>query len=642
MAILEANFGSRASCSVEVDDVIYVSSAHGLRQKFAHVLVNTEPDITGTLTFYVGNGGTVFERFTSWEVAVSHTFDWTSTPFPPSFVDAVADWIDGSDSYEMEMWVALTTQSATYDDRVKVKVRMGEGPETSPEFDLAAAPFGAGSDYGLLQNLTQIMAEVSNAGVGKGSVESVVIKCLGWRSDSAALVTPAVYRAGTVEVEATVTSTLNVSARKTVALECIPYERPSISSASVFRCLEDGTPKDDAAWARAEASWSFHPLGGDNSCSASVSYRALGSDSWSDPVPLASGAPAVIAGDLDMTVSYEALFSVRDRFATAQGILDIAIPYFTIDLLKGGRGIAFGTASDEEGFKVGMAAKFLAAVEMAKELVVGAKAKVASLVVDGTAEIVGVLTAKANAVFEKAVSITGDLTTNMHYIRDGKRLQRNGSGSSWYNGRDNALVRNATCTNTGSWWAAVSAKSYNGSWEMGAIGTNNQLGFAYILDSDYNAGNNRRQKYFGIDPSGSYEGILTNSNYIRTPLNGILPCTTSGASYCGTTSWPWNSVASNGYYKKGVAIWMPTAWSRASIASGNVTSGANVTQTGTVSVPSGTTQVFPVVESPPANLMVNGITATLSGTTVTVRVLFKNNLSKTVSGTCYVRVMAYV
>ena len=533
MAVLEANFGSRASCSVEVDDVIMVSSAHQLRQKFAYVLVNTEPDLDGALEFYVGNGGTVFERFTSWSVPVAKVFSWTSTPFPAGFVDAVAEYIDGTGSYEMDMWVALKVKSETYDDRVKVKVRIGDSPETSPSFDLSAVGFGPGSDYGILQNLTQIRAEVANARVEKGDIESVVVKCLGWRSDSTVLVTPAIYKSGTVEVEATVASTLNVATRKTIQLECIPYERPGISSATVFRCLEDGTAKDDAAWARAEAEWAFPPLDGDNWCSATVSYRPLGSDAWSEPVALPNGEAIVIAGDLDMTVSYEALFTVADRFATAQGILDIAIPYFTIDLLKGGRGIAFGTAATEEGFKVGMDAKFSEAAEMAKSLTVAGDSHAGNILLD----------------------------------RDPRaRVMRAGRSDSWVGGhRDGSLVNVTSAPGDGSYSGALSMRTAGGNWGVGVL--REQLAFSFISKADFDAGNNTARvvnlerplsgnynisgmarsgtgNYWGLrDPNGA------DTEWVRTTKLGLIPYDTSGAnSVLGTSGWKWKDVQSVAFH----------------------------------------------------------------------------------------------
>lgn len=318
---------------------------------------------------------------------------------------------------------------------------------------------------------------------------------------------------------------------------------------------------------------------------------------------------------------------------------------FIMDFHKDGHGAGIGRKAPERGLDVGWKAKFYEAVEAAKELVVKGVTTLKSLTVEG------------GATLKSTLDVVGDTRAGNISLTKGSTptISRVGLGGSWINGRNNALTRNTTNPSSGSWFPINSTKTPSGSWETGVLGED--FYFSYAPDSNYNAGKNETylhripattSRVIGFWDTSNYAlPVLANGGalpggYIRTPANGIIPNTSGGSGSCGTTGWPWSSVASMEYYKKGVAIWMPTAWPRASIASGNVTAGTNATKTGTVSVPSGTTQVFPVVESPPANLMVHGIIATLSGTTVTVKVLFKNNLSKTVSGTCYVRVMAYV
>ena len=87
------------------------------------------------------------------------------------------------------------------------------------------------------------------------------------------------------------------------------------------------------------------------------------------------------------------------------------------------------------------------------------------------------------------------------------QLKRVGSASSWYNGRDKAIVRQTS--NAGDYCVIMSSKTANGSWEIGNDETD--LCFTYITDSNYNNRNNNNPLQIWF----TYEGIIYTSNYIQ-------------------------------------------------------------------------------------------------------------------------------
>ena len=87
------------------------------------------------------------------------------------------------------------------------------------------------------------------------------------------------------------------------------------------------------------------------------------------------------------------------------------------------------------------------------------------------------------------------------------QLKRVGSESSWYNGRDKAIVRQTS--NAGDYCVIMSSKTANGSWEIGNDETD--LCFTYITDSNYNNRNNNNPLQIWF----TYEGIIYTSNYIQ-------------------------------------------------------------------------------------------------------------------------------
>lgn len=66
------------------------------------------------------------------------------------------------------------------------------------------------------------------------------------------------------------------------------------------------------------------------------------------------------------------------------------------------------------------------------------------------------------------------------------QLKRVGSSSSWYNGRDKAIVRQTS--NAGDYCVMMSSKTTSGSWEIG--NEYDDLCFTHITDSNYNSRNN--------------------------------------------------------------------------------------------------------------------------------------------------------
>lgn len=89
------------------------------------------------------------------------------------------------------------------------------------------------------------------------------------------------------------------------------------------------------------------------------------------------------------------------------------------------------------------------------------------------------------------------------------QLKRVGKSSSWYNGRDAAIVCQTSYT---GYNAIISAKTTNGSWELGPY-TNNILYFVYNTDTGYASGTNTSGEYNNsvkIEPTGKIYAAVWN------------------------------------------------------------------------------------------------------------------------------------
>ena len=102
----------------------------------------------------------------------------------------------------------------------------------------------------------------------------------------------------------------------------------------------------------------------------------------------------------------------------------------------------------------------------------------------------------------------------------------------WYEGRDNALLRQNGGDSTG-WAPVLSVKTYSGSWELGAISdsndTKNKLILSYVTDSNYN---NQINTFTAIYfPTTA--GTLALTSDVANAVNDMATQTWVGQNYLG-------------------------------------------------------------------------------------------------------------
>ena len=99
-----------------------------------------------------------------------------------------------------------------------------------------------------------------------------------------------------------------------------------------------------------------------------------------------------------------------------------------------------------------------------------------------------------------------------------KQFIRNGISSSWYNGRDNAMIRQNTST---GYNPILSLKTTNGTWEMGHYNStnwHNMLLFNYKDDTSYNKGDSENTVVHAFKLTNA--GALTVSDMITSTGSG--------------------------------------------------------------------------------------------------------------------------
>ena len=139
------------------------------------------------------------------------------------------------------------------------------------------------------------------------------------------------------------------------------YIPPTIGKLTATRSDSAGTALDTGRYAKVTCEWSVDTtLKSDNAVSSvTVAARKRADTEWGSEVALTaggttSGTATGVVGTFDVGYAYDLRVTVADPGGAATQTTIITPTFFTIDVLKGGKGIAFGKAATTEGIDVAM------------------------------------------------------------------------------------------------------------------------------------------------------------------------------------------------------------------------------------------------------------------------------------------------
>lgn len=174
---------------------------------------------------------------------------------------------------------------------------------------------------------------------------------LGWAESSSA--TTATKHAGDEETRDQAITWYAVWKRR--------YIQPAIGKLTATRSDSAGTALDTGTYAKVTCEWSVDTtLKADNTVSSvTVAARKRGDTEWGSEVALTaggttSGTATGVVGTFDVGYAYDLRVTVADPGGSATQTTVVTPSFFTMDVLKGGRGIAFGKAATAEGIDLGM------------------------------------------------------------------------------------------------------------------------------------------------------------------------------------------------------------------------------------------------------------------------------------------------
>ena len=374
----------------------------------------------------------------------------------------------------------------------------------------------------------------------------------------------AVSKSGTLDVVVTATDSRGYTVSKTQQITVIAYAKPKVSSLTLRRTNDieaemqlafngtisavsvSGTQKNSLLYVRYRyKKTSATSYGSYTSILASVTKSGT-SYSFSN-LELCS---------LDANSSYDFHLQIRDQLNSLSSVdLYYVVPQGTPLVALRKKKVGINTPDPEAALDVVGDAKVSGTVTATTLDGAIAPSKLSSAVpiTKGGTGATAAATALSNlgGLAKSGGTMTG-------------QIKNASTASSWIAGRDHAIIRGTVNPSSQSFYPVASAKSVNGSWEIGALGDN--FYFSYATDTNYNAGTNSTMTRY-INTSGNFNGNAANVTGTVAIGNGGTGATTAAAArtnlgiaatslYSGTLSS--GSITFNyGSYKAYVIIGRP-------------------------------------------------------------------------------------
>mgnify|MGYP001624120398 FL=1 len=137
----------------------------------------------------------------------------------------------------------------------------------------------------------------------------------------------------------------------------VAYTPPRIEEFAADRCMEDGTLSDDGTYVRVVFDWALDETYSDGIQAIMIGYKAFTAESYTEIQVSAAGMSGSISaiignGTIDTEYAYDILITVTDNKGSSNMKQTIAAFSYTIDLLAGGEGVAFGRPAYRKGVDI--------------------------------------------------------------------------------------------------------------------------------------------------------------------------------------------------------------------------------------------------------------------------------------------------
>lgn len=183
------------------------------------------------------------------------------------------------------------------------------------------------------------------AGVYGSTIKSYSVSGGGWSSNESTLTTGILQAAGEITFTAVVTDSRGRTAQTTCTIEVIAYDKPGISSLSVYRCDSTGAKKNAGTYAAIEIKASYSAITG-NTVTLKAAYKLTSDASYGSDTALTNNGKTVIGGALSASHTYDVRITVADKFNTTTVTASLRTKNVIWSVLPKGLGFAIGKVAE--------------------------------------------------------------------------------------------------------------------------------------------------------------------------------------------------------------------------------------------------------------------------------------------------------
>ena len=219
---------------------------------------------------------------------------------------------------------------------------------------VAEATAGIASQFSaFVQGRSKLKLTISAAGNQGSTIKSYSVKVDGktYSGDSNVFTTQVINGSGSIAVKATVTDSRGRTATKTVNVGVSAYSSPSVTTFKAVRCTSVGVESEEGTAVKILFNFSIAAMGNKNTRSFKI--QQLNGNTWTDIYTItdsySTNSSIIKTGpfSVDSKFSFRAVAS--DYFTSATVYADVAPSFSLINFGAGGKSLAFGGVSANNG-----------------------------------------------------------------------------------------------------------------------------------------------------------------------------------------------------------------------------------------------------------------------------------------------------
>lgn len=270
-----------------------------------------------------------------------------SYTIPMSWINAIPNSTSGTATVQVQTKSGSTNIGSAVSKTFTVTVPASVVP--SFNFGISRVDGQVPAAWGIyLKGKSKATATISGAtGSYSSTIRSYSISGGGSSTTGTSMTTGFLNTTGTITFTAKVTDSRGRAMTKTASISVTDYFTPYVSGASVYRCNSAGAADSNGTYFRAAATAKYASCNGKNGYTLRVRYKKPTDSAWSGYTNISSGSYVIVSG-LSTEYSYDIEISVGDYFAGAIWRSTVPTAAYTMHLKKGGKGIAFGKASERD------------------------------------------------------------------------------------------------------------------------------------------------------------------------------------------------------------------------------------------------------------------------------------------------------